>query len=242
MLFFLLPLGMTLFIYMFAALAPACFLMRYIYRKDRVEKESSNLLVSLLIHGVMAALLSIILESAGESLLNRFYTGDNMRTYTFLLAFLVVACVEEGTKLLMLRRRTWNEPEFNFRFDGIVYAVFVSLGFAAFENVQYVFSYGLGTAFVRAFLSVPGHMGFAVVMGAFYGRGKLLANAGSPDAARNAIFTGWLISVLLHGFYDYCAMLNTGTSMLAFVIFVIAMYIFIFRLIKRESETDEPIA
>ena len=32
----------------------------------------------------------------------------------------------------------------------MVYAVFVSLGFAAFENVQYVFHYGLSVALPRA--------------------------------------------------------------------------------------------
>ena len=58
--------------------------------------------------------------------------------YTILLAFLVVAVVEEGTKFWMLKRRTWNHPAFNYRFDGIVYAVFVSLGFAAYENTTYV--------------------------------------------------------------------------------------------------------
>ena len=240
--FFLIPIGLYLFTYIFAALAPALFLMRYIYRKDTVEPEPRELLVSLLVHGVMAALLSIVLESAGGALLDRLYTGDNMRTYIFLLAFLVVAAVEEGTKLLMLRRRTWREPNFNYRFDGIVYAVFVSLGFAGFENLQYVFSYGLGTAFVRAFLSVPGHMGFAVVMGTFYGRAKLLDNAGEPSLAGSTMLTGYFLSVMLHGFYDYCALLQSGTSMIAFIIFVIIMYIYIFRLIKRESATDEPIS
>ena len=43
----------------------------------------------------------------------------------------------------------WRDPNFNYRFDGIVYAVFVSLGFAAFENISYVVGYGLTTAVAR---------------------------------------------------------------------------------------------
>ncbi len=92
--------------------------------------------------------------------------------YTILLAFLVVAVVEEGTKFVFLKLRTWRDPNFNFRFDGIVYAVFVSLGFAAFENINYVLGYGLTVALPRAVLAIPAHMGFAVFMGLFYGRGK----------------------------------------------------------------------
>ena len=48
--------------------------------------------------------------------------------YQILLYFGVVACSEEGAKYFMLKRRTWNSPEFNCQFDGVVYGVFVSLG------------------------------------------------------------------------------------------------------------------
>ena len=46
------------------------------------------------------------------------------------------------------------------------------------------------------------------------------------------------MAVLLHGFYDATAMLQTGLSMLLYLIFVIAMYIIVYRKIKRESKTD----
>jgi hypothetical protein len=45
---------------------------------------------------------------------------------------------------------------FSQKFDGIVYAVFVSMGFAAIENIMYVFDYGYQTGLVRAFTAVPG--------------------------------------------------------------------------------------
>ena len=91
------------------------------------------LLMSLLIYGVIAALISIILENIGTKVLNSLMDQSTMG-YTLVLAFAVVAVVEEGAKFAMLKRRTWNDMNFNYRFDGIVYAVFVSLGFAAFEK------------------------------------------------------------------------------------------------------------
>lgn len=87
---------------------------------------------------------------------------------------------------MFLHARTWRNPNFNYRFDGIVYAVFVSLGFAAFENIQYVLHYGLSVALPRAIFAVPGHMSFAVFMGLFYGRAKLYEAWGDGAGAGGA--------------------------------------------------------
>ena len=122
--------------------------------------------------GIVAALMSIVLEMIGEKILND-QVSQNDKYYKIILAFAVVAVVEEGTKFLLMKLRTWKNPNFNYSFDGIVYAVSVSLGFAAFENIKYVMNFGLSVALPRAVLAVPGHMGFAVFMGLFYGRAKL---------------------------------------------------------------------
>ena len=147
--FFILPFLPFLAIYIIAAVLPAVILLRCIYRTDTVEKEPPGLLALLLLMGVVAALCSGILETLGETVLNSLVdTGSPV--YTILLAFLVVAIVEEGTKFILLKKCTWYHPAFNYRFDGIVYAVFISLGFAALENVLYVFSYRMDVAFSRA--------------------------------------------------------------------------------------------
>ena len=170
--YFAMPGFYILAVYILAAVLPAWFLLRYIYRHDAVEKEPAGLLASLLLMGVVSALCSGVLEGLGEAVLYRL-VDPGSPLYTVLLAFFVVALVEEGTKFLFLYIRTWRNPNFNYRFDGIVYAVFVSLGFAAFENIQYVLRYGLSVALPRAIFAVPGHMAFAVFMGLFYGRAKL---------------------------------------------------------------------
>ena len=151
-LFPMLPLLPILAVYILAAVLPAAFLLRYIYRHDTIEKEPPGLLVLLLLMGVVAAVCSGVLESLAESILNLLVSPSNP-IYIILLAFLVVAMIEEGMKFLLLKRCTWNHPAFNYRFDGIVYAVFISLGFAAFENIQYVLHYGLSVALPRALLA-----------------------------------------------------------------------------------------
>ena len=238
--FSVLPSIATIFIYLLAALLPALFLMRYIYRKDTIEKEPKGMLVGLVFLGIAAALFAVLLESIGQSILSR-YLAEDSPAYTIVMAFLVVAVVEEGAKYLFLYWRTWRDPNFNFRFDGIVYAVFVSLGFAAFENISYVMGYGLTTAFLRAVLAIPAHMGFAVFMGYFYARAKRCSDEGNARGKHLNLWAGYFSATLLHGFYDACALLGTIVSALLFLAFVIAMYIIVIRLIKKESRSDQPV-
>ena len=126
-------------------------------------------------------------------------------------------------------------------YDAVVYSAFVSLGFAAFENVKYVFSYGLSVALPRALLAIPGHLGFSVFMGVFYGRAKLCENRGNSFGKRLHLTLGYLCAVFLHGFYDACAMTGTSTANLVFIVFIIIMYVVVYRMIKNASLTDRPI-
>lgn len=239
--FYGLPILPVLAIYILAAVIPAVVLLRYIYRHDTIEREPPGLLCVLLLMGVAAALCAGVLESIAQTILT-LLVDPGSPVYTILLAFLVVAAVEEGTKYWLLKRRTWNHPAFNYRFDGIVYAVFVSLGFAAYENIQYVLHYGLSVALPRAFLAVPGHMSFAVCMGIYYGRAKLCEGWGDYDGVRKNLRTGYLFAVFLHGFYDACAMIGTARATILFLAFAALMFFKVYRQLKRESLTDAPVS
>lgn len=235
-----LPMLPYLLIHVAAALLPAFLLLRYVYRHDAVEKEPPRLLVRLLGMGVLSAVCAGLIERIGIARLDAAVSSGST-IYTVLLAFFVVAVAEEGTKLLLLKRSTWNDPNFNYRFDGIVYSVFVSLGFAALENLKYVFSYGLSVALPRALLAVPGHMSFAVFMGIYYGRARLCENCGDHAAATRNLWIGYLTAVFLHGFYDTCAMIGTTGSTLVFLAFVVLMFTRAYRAIRYESATDSEI-
>ncbi len=234
----LIPAHMYMWIFILMAVLPALILLIYIYRSDTVEKEPAGLLISLLFLGVAAAFLSIFLENIGSLLLNASTVDADTPLYTVLTAFLVVGVVEEGTKYVLMMLRTWRHPAFNFRFDGIVYSVFVSLGFAAMENLLYEISYGSGIMLQRALLAIPAHMGFAVVNGIFYGRAKNYANYGRHILCGINLILGYSFAVILHGLYDTCAMLNTGNSLIMFAVVVLIIYLIIFHVVKRESQTD----
>ena len=154
-----------------AAVIPAVFLLVHVYRADKLEKEPAPLLISLVLYGIAATFIALLLERFGGWLLGRYFP-ENSTPYNVLMYFGVVAFSEEGAKYFLLKRRTWNSAAFNCQFDGVVYAVFVSLGFALWENISYVLMYGLSTALVRAVTAVPGHACFGVFMGVWYGLAK----------------------------------------------------------------------
>ena len=120
-------------IYVLAAVIPAIFLMWHIYKYDKIEKEPNSLLVKLIFGGVLAGLLAMVLEYAfGQVLDNMYFHSYN--AYMVATATMV-GLSEEFAKMFFLKRFSWKKPDFNYRYDGIVYAVYVSLGFAAFENI-----------------------------------------------------------------------------------------------------------
>ena len=156
---------------MFIALLPAVVLVVYICRKDRTDKEPPALLAKLLGYGALSCLPAIVVELILSAVIERLNVRNVYLGY-FLEAFVVAGLTEETCKFLFLRT-TWRSPAFDYQFDAIVYAVMVALGFAAFENVKYVYSYGFATGLVRAVTAVPGHAIFGVFMGYFYGYAKL---------------------------------------------------------------------
>lgn len=223
------------------AVIPAALLMRYIYKQDKIEKEPIPLLLWLILLGVIAGFLSMLLESVGQYILGLTRLDPDSPLYTILMAFFVVAAVEEGTKYFLMHKKVWKNPAFDFRFDAIVYAVFTSLGFAAMENIMYVMGFGLSVVLARALLSIPAHMSFSVVFGVFYGRAKRCANLGQKQASRMNILLGYVTAVFFHGFYDSCAMIGTTLSMILFALFMVVIYATIFFVVRSEARNDRPV-
>ena len=238
MFYFLLPTLMTYdFILLAAAVIPAVFLMVKVYRSDRLERESPYMLWGLVRAGIFSSLIAMVAERILSTVLGA--TVSNYGLYQFLLYFGVVAFSEEGAKYFMLRRNSWNSREFNCQYDGVVYAVFVSLGFALWENISYVMHYGFSTAIIRALTAIPGHTCFGVFMGIFYGIARKYANQGNEEKSRLYQILAAIIPVLLHGSYDYIA--STQTSTWCFVGFIVVMFALSYMMVVRRSKQDRYI-
>lgn len=240
--FFLLANGLTSYLVFFLILAvgPAIALMQYTYNLDPIDKEPASLLTRLVLLGVVAAFIAGILEGIGMDMFG-LLSGLNEQSLGFSLLsdFLVVGVIEEGCKYALMAHATWNDRSFNCRYDGVVYAVYTSLGFAAMENVQYGLSYGTSVLMGRALMAIPAHMGFAVLFGMFYGQAKSLAVRGHRIGSAVCIVLGYAASVLLHGLYDSTATLADYGNEGIFLLVVVAIYAIVFWLVRVASRHDK---
>ena len=223
-----------------AAVIPAVILLVRVERLDRLEKESTGLLLSLVVFGVISTSVAALGERIGIAILNRLFAQESVLC-DVLLYFGIVAFSEEGAKYVLLKRRTWNNPEFNCQFDGVVYGVFVALGFALWENIGYVAAFGLSTALIRAVTAVPGHACFGVFMGVWYGMAKRREGAGDAEGSGRMRARALLIPALLHGFYDFVASRESAAGSLVFIVFVILMFVTAYRLVRHVSDNDSYI-
>jgi RsiW-degrading membrane proteinase PrsW (M82 family) len=184
-----------------AALLPAILLLIYILKKDP-QPEPTSWLVKAVLFGVAICIPVVIVESGIETVL--FGPGGKPATFagTTAMAFFVAAIPEEAFKLLALWLVLRKNPYFDEHFDGIVYAVCVGLGFAAIENMGYVFGQEewVSVAIARSLLAVPGHYAFAVLMGYYYSVYHFVDR--SPKVAVFIL----LAPVVVHGVYDALAM------------------------------------
>lgn len=226
----------------FMAVLPAAVLLYVIYKADNVEKEPFGLMAFVFFLGVVSTISAMILETIGTGALDLAFRGDNTNLiYIFLMTFFVVGVAEEGGKFLALKLSTWKNKEFNFSFDGIVYSVCASLGFATLENILYVFEGGFSVAVMRAILSVPGHCIFGVFMGVYYGIAKGNELRGNMEAMKVNLRKAFWIPVAIHGFYDFCLMANLELALLAFIGLEIFMVVRAIKLVKVMSKTDTPL-
>jgi len=178
------------------AIAPVFIIIFYIYIKDKYEKEPKRFLLYIFLFGaIVSILVTTILYFIFDYVLP---LQDKYSIFQqFIKAFFVVGLTEEFSKYIIVRYYAQPKPAYNEPFDGIVYAVMVSMGFAATENIFYVLDGGYQTAIVRAFTAVPAHATFGILMGYFMGKAKFSKN----KIGLNLV--GLLLAILFHGAYDF---------------------------------------
>ena len=241
-------------VFLIASCLPSIVLLIYIYNKDKADKEPFKLLFLLFALGALScfpiAYIEVLVAGFNP------YIKDSI-AYNIYDNYLVAATCEEVGKFIILFLITRKSKHFNCLFDGMIYAVVVSLGFATLENIMYVANYGFATAIVRAVTAVPGHMFDGVLMGYFYTMwhfGKSLEateqnylKAGLIDEINHSdyklsykgqIVLSLLVPIAAHGTYDFLASSNSVLGVILFYAFLIVLYVHCFKKVKKLSAAD----
>jgi protease PrsW len=193
---------MDIAILTFVALAPVGLVFLFVYLRDnKLDREPIRLLVLNFFVGVLAAAPVMVVE---------LWIADRIQeleasalVFTLVTAFGGVALIEEGFKLLGLLGVGYRNRHFDEPYDGIMYSVAVSLGFAAIENILYTYQGGLEVGLLRSFSSIPGHAMMGVLMGYYVGKAKFQDNKGKKIGLW---LIGLLAATLVHGLYDFFLM------------------------------------
>lgn len=223
-------------ILIWAAVIPSIILIILVLKQDKIESEPIGLLIKLFFFGALTTLPAGLLETWGEMGIMAITRDKDMQT---LLMFLIcVPLVEEGLKYIALAT-TWKHEAFNFTFDGIVYAVIVSLGFATLENILYVMNYmSLQVALVRGILSVPLHCTCGVFMGYFYGMARNHNAHGEHSRSVLERLLALIVPLFIHGLYDFALSVDSNAISLAGLGFTVIIFILSFMQVRWSSKQD----
>jgi len=203
-----------------AAIAPATILLIFFYKIDRFEPEPIKLLLLLYFLGMISVIPILILEVIlGAFNIFSYFDSDLTNLYD---ALIVAGFSEELFKWAIIIVFVYRSKEFDEYLDGIVYCVFVSLGFATIENILYVIDGSYSVAFIRAFLSVPAHMLFGVSMGYYISISKFSTTKAMKS---RYMALALVVPILLHGAYDYFLMSRYTFLLIGFIPFMIWLWL-----------------
>lgn len=234
-----------------SAVLPVLVLLFFIYKKDKYQPEPLGKLILTFFVGCLSVVPAVLLEAVimpfapsaeHTPVLNGLFNG-----------YIVAGFSEELCKLLLLMWVIWRSPHFDEYFDGIVYAAYLSLGFACVENIGYVLQGDdqMVTALMRGLLAVPAHFLFAVTMGYYVSLAKF-----DPEHRSRHLWKAFLFPMLLHGTYDALLMVSEtlgkaygeensivmivcAALFIAFIIFDIKMWRWGLKRIKRLQERSQ---
>jgi len=214
------------FLHIFAALLPAVIILIYVYKQDKFP-EPKKIVFKTFLFGCATVLGIDLLIPVIDKFSETNFKGE---TYYFFDSFIRAAFVEEFFKATVLvfyctRKSVFDEP-----MDGIVYGVAASLGFAAYENIDYVKYFAektsiLDISLLRTFTAVPMHafcgviMGFLITLSIFNKKNNYLF-----------LFLAILLPVGMHGLYNFSLssdlLSNQIANIILFLSFLSAIYLF----------------
>lgn len=218
--------GKKMLAMLMAASAPGFALLSFFYLKDKLETEPVYMVLRMFVAGAFLVFPVMVLQYTFKSSI--FFIPS-------MQAFIVTAFPEEFFKWFIVFFLAYFHYNFNLQYDGIVYAVAVSLGFATVENIFYLSIYGVEHALFRALLPVSSHALFGVIMGYYLGKAKFTSDF---KLRTRYLFFSIFIPVSLHGTYNYILLQGNEWWMFTIVPFMIALWWYGLYKVKKANQAQ----
>lgn len=210
---------------------PIVFWAVYHYHKDRHLPEPPRNLLLCFGLGLLAAALSKGMYAGLEPLGLRFDAvalAEDDSLALFAYAMLAIGPIEELAKMLpflviALRLDAFDEP-----LDGLVYASFIGLGYAAVENVLYLDFLSPLEAAARGFAGPVVHILFASIWAYWISRARLARSS----IVKSALL-GFVLAALLHGFYDFLVLSEPVAALPIAAALIVILWIWRLRVMHR---------
>ncbi|HAE45077.1 MAG TPA: hypothetical protein DCG37_05730 [Lachnospiraceae bacterium] len=219
-------------------LVPPILLLAYVWKLDRVEREPVGLVVKVFLMGAASTCAAAVLESlAGVALM---YADLDESSYLYLIIdnFLAIALIEEFCKRAPVSRFIWKDPAFNYRFDAIVYCLASAVGFAAIENVLYMWQFGTGIVFLRL---IPIHSICGVYMGHYLGTAKAAEKRGDIRRKKQYMKYSLIIPMLIHGYWDFSMTAEKDIFYITAFAMILVLTIAAFYNLHKYAREDGPV-
>ena len=200
-------------------LLPILFWGGYHYHKDRHLPEPVGHLALAFGLGLLSAAISRALYVAlGWASLryDALALADGNTLGLFAYSMLAIGPVEELAKMLVFLILVLKLPEMDEPIDGIIYASFVALGYAAVENVMYLDYLTPTEAAARGFAGPVVHM-----------RGESILRG---------LVGGFLLAAGLHGLYDFVVLQQSLNALPIAAIMIVVGWIWRLRLLRALHE------
>jgi RsiW-degrading membrane proteinase PrsW (M82 family) len=227
---------MTLTVLILPVILPVLFWAWYHYHKDRHLPEPVGHLLLAFFLGAGAFWLGKLMYVAlgvFDLRMDAYYLAETNRAALLLYAVLAIGPIEELAKLVPFLLVIRHFQEFDEPIDGIIYASFIALGFAAVGNIFFLQFLTSGEAIARGFAGPLVHIAFASVWGYYVGRACL--------ERRNlwlTIIIALGATALLHGLYDYLVIAMPMFALPLSALLVLALWLwrlFLIRTLHAEA-------
>ena len=225
---------MSYLLLLLPVLVPILFWGFYHYHKDRHLPEPVGHLALAFVLGVISAAISKALYIAlGWASLryDALALADGNTLGLLAYSMLAIGPVEEFAKMLPFLLLVLRLPEMDEPIDGIIYASFIALGYAAVENVLYLEYLTPIESAARGFAGPVVHILFASIWGYTIGCAHLMGQPLLP-----AIIRGFLLAAGLHGLYDFIVLQQTLSALPVAAVLILGGWIWRLRLLRALHE------